>query len=82
MPRRSPSTTRITTKWISGVPLGLRPLSIASPTTFGICTWKNNPMNEMISDAMKIHLCASTIGMARCSHDLLRSGSMLRRGGG
>src|SRR5262245_53508212 len=39
-------------------------------------------MNEMIRDARKIPLCASTIGSARFSHDFLGSGSMWWRGGG
>src|SRR6478736_1226042 len=80
-PRSSPSTMRITMKSIIGVPPGFR-LSIAWPTTVGISIWKNNPMNEINNEAMKIFLCAATMGKARLSHDLLVSGSMLRRGGG
>src|SRR5215468_353362 len=45
-------------------------------------TWKMRPTNAMTSDEMKMPLCASTIGKARRSQDLLLSGSMLFFGGG
>ena len=70
------------TNWLSGVPPFLSPSSIACPTSFGICTWKIRPMNEITSDEMKMPLCASTIGIARFSHDWLRSPPMLFLGGG
>ncbi len=76
------STAMMTTKCSSDGPVLLPSASMAWPTSFGICTCTARPRNDATSEKPNIHLCASTTGMIRRSHDPPRSGLMWARGGG
>jgi hypothetical protein len=64
-------------RWVSA---GTIELSMASLRSFGICTWRTRPTNDSTSDTMKIFRCDFKMGMARRSHVLLRSGSIVAWG--
>jgi hypothetical protein len=70
------------TKYSSEWPVDFPSESIAWPTSLGICTCTARPRNDASSEKPNIHLCASTTGMIRRSHDPPRSGLMWARGGG
>ena len=55
-------------------------LSMASWRSLGICTWRTSATKDITSDVMKIRLCDSTMGSARRSQVLLRSGSIVAAG--
>ena len=53
---------------------------MASLRSFGICTCRTRPTNDSTSETMKILRCDFKIGMARRSHVLLLSGSIVAFG--
>ena len=79
-PRTTARITMIQMKGARGWSWTTRAESMASRIWLGICTWMTRATNDRTNDVPKMPLWASTMGRARRSHDLDRSGSMVARG--